>query len=880
MLSRLRSFLTVWTRRERFEDGLDEELRFHLASSTDDLVRAGLPHAEAARLARVRFGSVDHAKDGSRRARGLELVDELTQHLRFAVRLLVKDRWHTLGAAFVLALAIGVTTAMFTVVNAVLLRGLPVDDERIVFVGTRDARGRDAGVSLPDFSDWQEGAETLRGMAAYTSTGVNVGDDVQPPALVPATLVSANLFRLVGAQPALGREFSRAEERPGAAGTVVLGHALWQSRYSGDPGIVGRTIRIDSRPAVVIGVMPEGFRFPLMADLWLPLGFRGGPVLARDVRRHRAVGRLANGATMDGARAELEAIAARAAKEHPETNAGLETVVQRHSRRVVAPLRGFLLLLMAAVCLVLLIACANVGGLLLYRSAHRTAEIAQRTALGASRAHILRQVLVESTLLAAVGCVLGGVVAVAAVDFISGQVERCQLRCMPYWIEWTPDLRVLAFGCVTGLAAGLLSGLAPALHACSHPPSEALRQAGRTGGSRVAERRWTSGLLVAQIALTLVLLIGTGAAARSFAALYEAAGVVEGKGLLTFTLIFGDGGTTEDRKTFLRAVKDRLAAMPELAASTLSRVPPLGGGVRRSVEIHGRPPDEPLPVVTYLPVADDYFETLGLRLLEGRPFGPRDGEPGRERVIVNEAFVDTYLPDEEPLGKRLRLHRGPGPTRPRPWITIAAVSPTVAQRSNPVADAAEPVVYVPIRGDPGYGATVIVRPRSAGAPVLDRIREELATVDRDLALHEPMPLTAAMASSRRWERALLTMLGAFAGLALILASVGVYSATACAAAQRTREIGLRMALGAPRTRVVRHFMRRSMMPVAVGLALGVAAAAIVGRVPDNWLVRASATDQLTFLACAALVAAIALAACFVSARHATHIDPVSVLRSS
>jgi len=408
MLSRLRSFLTACTRRERFEDGLDEELRFHLASSTDDLVRAGLPHAEAARLARVRFGSVDHAKDGSRRARGLELVDELEQHLRFAVRLLVKDRWHTLGAALVLALAIGVTTAMFTVVNAVLLRGLPVDDERIVFVGTRDASGRDAGVSLPDFADWQHGARTLRGMAAYASTGVNVGDDVQPPALVPATLVSANLFRLLDAQPALGRGFSHAEERPGAAGTVVLGHALWQSRYGSDPGIVGRTIRIDSRPAVVIGVMPEGFRFPLMADLWLPLGFRGGPVPARDVRRHQAVGRLANGATMDGARAELEAIAARTAKEHPETNAGLEPVVQRHSRRAVAPLRGFLLLLMAAVCLVLLIACANVGGLLLYRSAHRTAEIAQRTALGASRARILRQVLVESTLLAAVGCVLGG----------------------------------------------------------------------------------------------------------------------------------------------------------------------------------------------------------------------------------------------------------------------------------------------------------------------------------------------------------------------------------------------------------------------------------------------------------------------------------------
>ena len=880
MLARIRSFVTAWAGRERFENGLDEELRFHLASSTDDLVRTGLPHAEAARLARVRFGSVDRAKDGSRRARGLELADELEQHLRFAVRLLVKDRWHTLGAALVLALAIGVTTAMFTIVNAVLLRGLPVDDERIVFLGTRDAHGRDAGVSLPDFADWRDGAQTLRGMAAYASTGVNVSDDVQPPALVPATLVSASLFRLLGAAPALGRGFSHAEERPGAAGTVVLGHALWRSRYGGDPDLVGRTIRIDSRPAVVIGVMPEGFRFPLIADLWLPLGFRGGPAPARDVRGHRAVGRLANGATMDEARAELESLAARTARERPETNAGVEPVVQRYSRRAVAPLRGFLLVLMAAVGLVLLVACANVGGLLLYRSAHRTAEIAQRTALGAPRARILRQVLVESTLLAAAGCVLGGVVAYAAVGSIAEQVARCQLRCMPYWIEWTPDFRVLAFGCLTGLAAGLLSGLAPALHACSHPPAEALRQAGRTGGGTGAARRWTSGLLAAQIALALMLLIGTGAAARSFAALYRAAGVVDGEGLLTFGLRYGDGGATGDRGTFLRAVEGRLAAMPELSAVTLSSVPPLGGGVLRAVEIHGRRPSDPPAAVTYLTIDDDYFETLGLRLLAGRPFGPLDGTTGREAAIVNRAFVDAHFPDRDPLGERLRLHGAPGATHPRPWIRIAGVSPTVMQRSDPGSGAAEPVVYVPMRGDPGYAATVIVRPRSPDAPVLDRIREELARVDRDLAIFDPMPLTARMASTRQWERALMTLLGAFAGLALLLASVGVYSATACAAARRAREIGLRLALGAPRTRVVRHFVRRSMTPVAVGLAFGLGAAAIVGRMPASGLLRSSATDQLTFLACSALVAAIALAACFVSARQATRIDPASVLRST
>ena len=872
LLSRLRSFLATLMWRERFEDELDEELRFHLDAHTEDLVRAGMPRTEAERRARERLGSVDDVKDASRLARGLRMFDELERDLRLAARSLLKDRWQTLGAASVLALAIGAATAMFTLVNAVLLRGLPVDDERTVFLGTRDADGREAGVSLSDIEAWRARARSFSELAAYVGTGVNVGDDVQAPALLPATLVSANLFRVVGAEPALGRGFSPGEERPGAAATVVLGHALWQRRYGGDPQIVGREIRVDSRPAVVIGVMPEGFGFPRIADLWLPLGFMDAPADLGDARSYSALGRLADGATLDDARTALNAVGGSAGK-HPEANAGPRPIVERYSRRAVAPQRGLLLLLMGAVGLVLLIACANVGGLLLSRSVQRSREVTLRASLGASRGHVVRQVLVESTLLAAIGSLPGVAVAVAAVRFFGAQLEQCQLGCMPYWIEWNADVRVLAFMGFMGLAAAALCGAAPALHVSRHDPGKR----GRGGGARAA-RLWTSGLLAAHVALTLVLLSGAGLMARSFFAMYEAAGIVDGRNLLTFGMRFREGASGEDRRILLQAVGNRLAAMPELSAATLAHVLPFRGGHERVLEIDGRRLGDPLPDVTYVTIGDDYFETLGLTLIEGRTFDRRDGSSARHLAIVNERFADMYFQDENPLGRRIRLSDRNAPAEPAPWVTIVGVSPALAQRSRP--DDAEPVVYLPLLEDDGHGTLAVVRPRADAGPVLPRLRDELASVDGDLALFDPMTLDEAMASARRWPRALMTMLGLFGGLGLILAAAGVYVATVHAVAQRKQEIGIRVALGAPRNRILWQLTRRPMASVAVGLALGAAGATIAGRVLDSLPVPTSVADQLTFLAPVALVALTALVAGLVSVRQATLIDPASVLRSN
>ena len=879
LFSRVRSFLTTLIWRERFEDELDEELRFHLEAHTEDLVRAGVPRAEAERRARAHFGSFELAKDASRLARGLRLADELERDLRLAARVLMKARWHTLGAACVLALAIGTATAMFTVVNAVLLRGLPVDDERIVHLGTRDADGREAGVSLPDLQDWEDGARTFDEMAAYLTSGVNVADDEEYPVLLPASYVSADLFRLLNAEPAIGGMFDQMEELPGGPRVVVLGHELWQDRYDGDPAILGRTIRVDSRPAVVIGVMPDGFEFPLVTDLWLPLGFQELPTGPRDARTHRAIGRLEEEFTIDEAREDIEAIADRLAEEHPETNQGVWPFVERYSKRAVAPQRGRLLIPMAAVGLVLLIACANVGGLLLARVARRSGEVTLRSALGASRGRILRQLLVESTLLAAAGCLLGVAVASVAVRFFGAQLDRCELGCLPYWIEWTADMRVLVFMGLTGLAAGLFCGIVPALHACSYDPDDAGRRTGPTGrGARLA-RHGTSGLLATEIALTLVLLVGTGLTARSFTALQGATGVVNGEGVLTFSMLFRDSDSRDDRGALLRELEERLSAMPELDAATLASMPPFGGGFGRWLEIDGRPPGDALPGVTYVTIADDYFETLGLRLLAGRPFRPQDGEPGREHAIVNQRFVDSYFPGENPLDRRLRLSDGNGTTEPGPWMTIVGVSPNVPQRRLDL-DEGEPVVYFPVRGDPPRGAYGMVRPRVDAGSVMSRIREEWAQADSELALFNVMPLEEAMARSRRQQRFLLTMLGLFAGLGLMLASVGAYSVAAYEAARRIRELGIRMALGAPRLGVVRYCLRRSMAPVMIGLALGATAAWIAVRALSGLLVATDPTDYLTLLLSAAILVAIVLAACLVSARQAASVDPVSVLRTT
>jgi putative ABC transport system permease protein len=858
------------------EQEADDELRLHLERQIAQYRQQGMSDDQATRRARLEFGGLDQVKEACRDVRGVRWLQDVGQDLRLAARLLVKDRLFAIVAVLILALGIGATTAMFTMVNAALLRGLPNDDDRMIFIGTRDTQGRDAGVSLLDFQDWQSSARTVAGMAAYFDISVTVADDRQSPELSRGPYISADIFRLLRVQPLLGRDFAAGEDRAGAPGTVVLSHALWQSRYGGDPTILGRTIRVDNRSATVIGVMPPGMRFPRMSGAWVALGIANAPVAPRSARTYEVIGRLAEGISLAQARAELETIAGRLAQAYPETNTGIRPVVERFSEREVGGyLRRLFLMLMGAVVCVLLIACANIANLLFARAAGRSREVVLRAALGASRGRLMRQLLAESLMLSAIAAVVGIGVAVTGVRFLAASQPYT-----PYWITWTPDIRVLGYLILTTVITGVLFGVGPALQLLKHQPSDVLKEGGRSASSGNA-RRWTTSLLVTEVALTLMLLTGAGLMIRSFQVLYRASLAVDASNAYTTGLRIAGGryNTPDQRKAFFRALEERLEGLHELSAVTMASSLPFAGGYPRSLAIAGRtpPPDDVVPTVTYLTIGSRYFETLRVRLVRGRVFTGRDGQPGEEHAIVNQRFAERFFPNENPLGQRIRLSNPNVFASTLPWVTIVGVSPTIRQMST--GDEADAVVYLPFQQDSGYFGQLLVRPRGEMSAALAAIRTQVATLDPDLPLSEMLPLEEVMAGARLAHRSVLTMMGLFAVLALLLASIGVYGVTAYTVTQRTHEIGIRLAIGAHPWQVVWMFVRRALVPLTMGLAVGIVGVWGLGRFMGSLLVQTSATDPAILLAVATVLVTVALAASIIPARRAARLNPVTALRA-
>ena len=556
------------------------------------------------------------------------------QDLRFALRLLVKDRWFTAVAVIALALGIGVNATVFTFVNAVLIRGLPFDDpDRIMAVGTRDARNRDRGMSYPDFEDYRAANRTLSALAAYSGQTMNVSDEGRAPERFQGPYVSANAFRLIGQQPLLGRDFRPEDDRPGAAAVVILGNGVWKNRYGSDPAVVGRTIRVNDVPSTVIGVMPEGFKFPINADLWLPLVQM--PRLTeqkRDARNLEAFGRLADRVTLPQAQSEFTTIASKLAHDYPATNKDVTARVMTFNDRVNGgQIRLIFLSLMGAVAFVLLIACANVANLLLARSATRSREMSVRVSLGASRWRIVRQLLVESVVLSIIGGLLGLALAFVGVRLFDAATQDVG---KPYWIQFTMDGRVFGFFAAVCLGTGIVFGLAPALHVSKTDLNEVLKEGGRSGSSGTRARRWTSVLIVAELALTLVLLAGAGLMMRSFLKLYSLDVGVETSRLLTMRLALPNQKypTLEQRRAFYDRLDQRLAGIGGIQAATIATNMPLGGGIPRLLAIDGRQPadGEQPQTVTQVTIGARYFETMGVRILRGRAFDDLDGTAGHD----------------------------------------------------------------------------------------------------------------------------------------------------------------------------------------------------------------------------------------------------------
>jgi len=845
------------------ERELAEEIDAHLELLTEEHLRRGLSHEAARAAARRDFGGVEQVKEAHRHQRSLPFADTFHQDLRFAVRLLVRDRWLTAVAAAALALGIGASNTVFTFVNAAQIRGLPVDEPKSVLAIHRiDASGRPGAVSRTELEVLRTEATTLEGIAAYKRSASTVTDEGLAPEQIRSLYVSANTFRLLRVPPSLGRDFLPEDDRPGAAPVVLLGESVFRTRYGGDRNVLGSAIRVNGVETTVIGVMPVGFQFDYFADLWQPLAAMPGFTTDNsDAPQLSALGRLADGAELSEARTEIEGIDQRRNRERPESD--------RESRLTAAPFNGtisdnpIMPALLGSVGFLLLIACANVANLLLARSTHRAREIGIRTAIGASRFRILRQLVVESALLAGLAGIAGFGLSLLGVRLFSNAVADI---AKPFWIHWTMDGRVFLFFAAVCVATGVLFGLAPALH-LSKTNMVSLKS-----GAAIGAHRWTKGLLTVELALTLTLLAGAGLMLRSFLTLYRLDYVVDTTNMTTMALRLPEAKypAPRDWNVFFEGLEERLAGIPSISSAATASTFPYAGAATRNLVLEDA--DQSPSTVSYLTVGSRYFDTLGLRLVRGRDFTDIDGTAGHAAAIVNQLLVAAHFPNEDPIGKQIGLAEGS--TAPS-WFTIVGIAPDVRQRNLAGPD---PTVYVPSRANPQPFAMLLVRGAPGTESVIPIVREEVRALDPELPLYGIMSMDQLLSQSRWPNRVFGIMLAVFASIALVLSTVGLYGVVAHSVSQRVQEIGVRMAFGAMPRQVSWLVTRSTAFPFGAGLLLGLGGAIGVGQLLRSLLVRTSPTDPLTLLAIIVLLLVVSSGACWLPARRATRLDPVSALR--
>jgi predicted permease len=798
--------------------------------------------------------------------------------LRFGLRVLLKNRAFTAVVVATLALGIGVNTTIFTIVNAVVFKGMPFDNpQELAFISSN--RG---AISYPDLIDFRERGQSFKGLGAFTFLPADLSDDDAAAERVTGTRVTANTFSLLGALPLIGRDFTPTDEQRGAAPVVLLSYGLWTTRYGSDAAILGRAIRINLVEYTVVGVMRPGEGFPNDTRLWVPL-IPDAAAENRNARNLVVFGRLGDGVTFERAGVELKTIAGALAQAYPDSNKDIEANIAPYTERGTGgPVRVILYSLLGAVCFVLLIACANVANLLLARAVRRTRETSIRTAIGASRWRIVRQLLVESVMMSVLGGVIGlgvGLLGVRWFDAATVPTGR------PYWLEFTMDFRVFGYFAAISIFTGILFGLAPALQVSKSNVSQNLKEGGRSGTGKRAGRM-TDVLLVGQIALTIVLLVGAGLMIRSFLITQQFDIGVNTENLVSAQLTLPSARYPQpaDRVAFQERLQERLEAVPGVDALTIVSQPPGGGAQMQTLKIDGREmadANNRLPTVYRLVVVPDYFDSLELPIGRGRGFSETDGTPGAEAVIVNETFVARYFPDTDPIGSRLRLgqdvNRGTEDTA-APWLTIVGVSPPVFQQSPQQDLSMQPMVYVPFRQDPLTAFTILARTRVGGDAVVTAIRNELRQLDRDLPLYNIRTMDELL-SQRNWPyRIFGTLFATFAVIALLISAVGIYAVTAHGVGQRTQEIGVRMALGADRRDILWLVLKQGTLRIAIGLVLGVLAAFGASRVFVSILVNTTPTDPTTFVSICLLLVAVTLLACFVPARRATRLHPTQALR--
>jgi putative ABC transport system permease protein len=807
-------------------------------------------------------------------------MSQLFGDLRFAARTLRKSPGFTAVALVTLALGIGANTAIFSVVDAVLLRPLsyPGAPRLVRVYQTLPSRNIfNNGVSFPNYEDWAARVRAFDGLAAirlhsFTMTGRG------EPSLRTAGTVTSNLFALLGARALYGRGLAGTDDAPGAAPVAVLGEALWRERFGGDPAVVGRTVDLDERPFTIVGIMPASFQTPPVyppAELWTPIA--QDPVFA-DLRQRRGghyltiVGRLKEGATAASARAELAAISGTLALEYPKDNEGWGVRVVALAESLVAGVRTALLVLLGAVGLVFLIACANVANLLLVRAGARSREVAIRTALGAGRGRLVRQLLTECLLLGLTGGALGVALAAAAVQALRSRLPADLPRAGDIAI----DARVLLFSLAASLLAAAVFGLAPALQASGANLSDALREGSSGAGESGGKKRLRDLLVVLETAFSFVLLAGAGLLGKSFLRLQEVRlGFDPGHVLVAgMSLPRSQYAEPEQWRAFYTSLVERLKSRPGVSGVAAALPLPLyGGGLNFPFQIEGRPPEarEPEPTANYTAATPDYFRVLGIPVLRGRGLAAQDSELSPKVCVVSAAFARRHFPDEDAIGRRLVF--GFQKSFSREIVGVVAD----VKRDGPGAES-RPEMYVPFTQEPWWAAYVAVRTPGDPMALASMLRAEVGALLPTLPVEGVQPYAQVVHDTVAQPRFRTTLIGVFAAAALLLAVVGIYGVLSYGVARRTREVGIRIALGADRGSVLGLVFRQGLALTGAGLAIGLVGALLLTRYLSSLLFDVGRFDPVTYAAVALTLLASAALACGIPARRAMRVDPVVALR--
>ena len=867
-----------------------EELAQHLEEVYERSLKGGAIESEARRTALLELTGNDllkeiqHSQKSIRQAPVLEasgrsnLLTDFLHDLRYALRMQLKNPGFTIVAVIALALGIGANTAIFSVVNTVLLRPLPYKDpERLVMVwedASKHGYPRDTPAAA-NYVDWRDQSQSFEGMAAIADESFNLTGAGDPERL-EGRGVSANLFPMLGVEPQIGRVFSASEDQPGSNRVVLLSYGLWQRRFGGNPNIVGQSLNLNGESHTVVGVMPARFQFPSSDDqAWVPIALT--PEQAANRKRHylQVVARLKPGVTLAQAQTEMSTIATRLQQQYPQSNTDLGAVVTSLHEHLVGDIKPALLILLGAVGLVLLIACANVANLLLARAAVRQKEIAVRVALGARRLRLVRQFLTESVLLSTLGGIVGLVIAYTGLLLIRAFIPEniSQAR------EISLDLKVLGFTLFVSVATGVIFGLAPAIQSIRFNQSETLKEGGRDAATGGSGKRLRSVLVMAEVAISLVLLIGAGLLINSFMRLRNVDPGFRADNLLTMKIVLPEPKYREfeRRQSFYTDLIQRVESLAGVkSAAVTTNLPLYRQGNSISVRIEGRPdppPGQEQIVVTRI-VSPRYFDTMTIPLLSGRNLTDQDISTSPNVAVISEAMARRFWPNEDPIGKRFA---GGRVRSDEDWINVIGVVKDVRQFE--LTAEPRPQIYISYR-QAGFFAPrdLVVKTDVDPSSMAATVRKAVWEIDKDQPVSDIRTMEEILAESIARQRFSMLLLAIFAGLALVLAGVGIYGVMSYSVAQRTHEIGIRMALGAQTGAVLKLAVGQGMKLVIAGIVIGLIAAFALTRLMSTLLFGVTATDPTTFTLISLLLVAVAAVASYIPARRATKVDPIIALR--